>query len=661
MKVNLEKAIENIKIDVGFFRPLYEAIVNSIQANATEINISFEIEKQGHLDLISGYTIKDNGHGFQYDDIDAFLTLWTEHNSDKGALGSGRVLCLKVFGNIIIESQTKNSPNKIGQKVNIDFNKKFSFNTVDEIDRIDSSSDKSYTITQYKNLTEIYQEKKEPLNLEVLKREFFIELLPLFIEYNENNKDLTITLNGEDWINKNTLSKEFKEQEFKKVTLQVPSSKKNDKTKYNFVLTYRIEKDSKNKINQFYGASFRKVKDFPGNTKIKRLPDNSSGIFCLSGDYLNDRVDDSRENFTLSFNENNASDAHPLLFRDINKKLTEEINKILKNEFSTIEEKLEIEKHKAIEEYPYLTQYIKKINKLGINKTDIVKMAHNEFEKKYKNTKKEIIDFTNKIEKTKEFKKDRYIEITKEFTEVGQEQLAHYIAYRQTLIEMLFHVYECNNDKTKESFNEDYIHNLIMPQKKIKFDNKHIITENNFWLLDDKFMSFSYAASDVEIEKIVKSLSIEINDDTMDFFGDDRPDLMMLYSDETGKERDVVIVELKKVNISSYDRSKAVDQINLYADIVRETFDNINDIFVYAVVDLDHKLERILRTRSFLPKAYTKDNHNMKSYYMYNPNNQSHVNILSFYHLISDANFRNKLFLDILRNEITSSDEEGKA
>lgn len=85
--------------------------------------------------------------------------------------------------------------------------------------------------------------------------------------------------------------------------------------------------------------------------------------------------------------------------------------------------------------------------------------------------------------------------------------------------------------------------------------------------------------------------------------------------------------------------------------------DDVNDIFVYVVVDLDHKLERILRTRSFLPKSYTKDGHDMKSYYMYNPNNKSHVTILSFHHLISDASSRNKLFLEILKNEITSDED----
>lgn len=656
MKVNLEKAVKTIKKDVEFFRPLYEAIVNSVQAKATEININFDLKKESHADIIHGYTIEDNGEGFTNSNIDSFLTLWSDHNSDMGALGSGRILCLKVFDNIIINSQTKDTKLKSGQKVSIDFNKKFTFNTVEEVNIENNSSDKSFTTTHYTNLTKSYETKKEIFNLKVLKREFFIALLPLFIRYYKEETIFSISIENEIWINNTSLETTFKDLKFKTIDINVPSSTKDDESTYDFKLTYQINKDGENTLHQFYGASDRKVKSFPTNTGIKRLPDNASGIFCLTGDYLKDRVADSREDFTTPMNENNVSEEHPLLFRDINLALSNKLNEILKSSFPKIEESLAIEKNDAMNENPYLTAYIKDITKLTIKKSEIIKIAESKFNKKFKETKKDIIKFTKSMEKTKNFNKSKYIKITQDFTEVGQEQLAHYIAYRQTIIEMLFYVHECNNDNNKESFNEDYIHNLIMPKNKIKFSQKNLITENNFWLFDDKFMSYSYTASDTEIDKILKSLEIEMDDVEKDYFGKDRPDLMMLYSDEVSKSKDVVIVELKKINISSYDRSKAVDQVNLYADIIREEMTDIDDIFVYVVVDLDHKLERILRTRSFLPKSYTKDGHNMMSYYMYNPNNKSHVTVLSFKHLIADASTRNKLFLDILKNETTNEE-----
>lgn len=650
MKVDIEKAVKNIKGTIDFYRPLYEAIVNSFQAKSTDINLQFDIEKKDHHDYIIGYAITDNGEGFTDENIDSFLTLWSTHNEDKGALGSGRIICLKVFNNILIESFVKD------HKIEIDFNKKFKFNEVNEISKTPLPSGttvQNKTTTRYANITDEYAEEKRVFILEELKSRIFIELLPLFIKLHDEKNAFSIKINSTLWIDQNSLKTQFESYDFKHIDFDIKSSIKEDETLFNFRLTYNILKDKKNRISQFYGASGRRVTDFPTKSKIKRLPDDASAIFCLSAKYLDDRVDDSREKFIITFNENNPTNENPLIFQDINKELVVQINKILKENFDTIENELLKEKELAIEEYPYLASYIRNINQLAIKKNDIVTIAEKQFHKKFDDTKKSIINFTKNITSKKNFSKESYIKITQDFTEVGQEQLAHYIAYRQTIIEMLLHVYECNMDKEKESFNEDYIHNLIMPPKKVKTDNKHIITESNFWLFDDKFMSYAYSASDLEIEAILKSLSLEMDDETKDYFGDDRPDLLMLYSNEFNENKDVVIVELKKINISSYDRSKAIDQLNLYARIIKKVIPKVNDIYVYAVFDFDHKLENILLDRGFHPKAFSKDEHNISSYYMYNPNNYAHVHALSFKHLISDADLRNRLFLQILRNEIT--------
>ena len=53
MLVNLERAIKSISENIGFFQPLYEAIINSYQANARNVQISFQIDKDNK---ILGYT-----------------------------------------------------------------------------------------------------------------------------------------------------------------------------------------------------------------------------------------------------------------------------------------------------------------------------------------------------------------------------------------------------------------------------------------------------------------------------------------------------------------------------------------------------------------------------------------------------------------------------
>ena len=149
MLVNLERAIKSISENIGFFQPLYEAIINSYQANARNVQISFQIDKDNK---ILGYTIQDDGEGFTNDNIKSFLTLWSDYKVTLGALGSGRIMCLKVFDNIIIDSQTKNLSTTLGQKVSIDFNRNFSANMIEDINPIINSSFLSYTKTTFKNI-----------------------------------------------------------------------------------------------------------------------------------------------------------------------------------------------------------------------------------------------------------------------------------------------------------------------------------------------------------------------------------------------------------------------------------------------------------------------------------------------------------------------------
>jgi hypothetical protein len=63
MKVNIKRAIQSIKGDVDFFQPLYEAIVNSFQAEAENIEISFDVSAN---EIIKGYSVKDDGSGSFY-------------------------------------------------------------------------------------------------------------------------------------------------------------------------------------------------------------------------------------------------------------------------------------------------------------------------------------------------------------------------------------------------------------------------------------------------------------------------------------------------------------------------------------------------------------------------------------------------------------------
>lgn len=68
LKINIGNYVKRLK-DIDFMQPLYEAVVNSMDANASFITIHFykttDAENSNKQDnaRINGFVIKDNGDG----------------------------------------------------------------------------------------------------------------------------------------------------------------------------------------------------------------------------------------------------------------------------------------------------------------------------------------------------------------------------------------------------------------------------------------------------------------------------------------------------------------------------------------------------------------------------------------------------------------------
>lgn len=76
IKVNIKSIVKNISKNVGFLQPVYEAIMNSLEAGADKICIRFSSAPSvipGLLGSIDGFTITDNGIGFTKENRDSFV------------------------------------------------------------------------------------------------------------------------------------------------------------------------------------------------------------------------------------------------------------------------------------------------------------------------------------------------------------------------------------------------------------------------------------------------------------------------------------------------------------------------------------------------------------------------------------------------------------
>ncbi|MEO1923054.1 MAG: hypothetical protein ABGX25_00895, partial [Nautiliaceae bacterium] len=404
-----------------------------------------------------------------------------------------------------------------------------------------------------------------------------------------------------------------------------------------------------------YGASDKYITSFPSGVKIEKLPKGWSGVFCLTSEYFEDkRVADSRNKFIIGLGDNNsASKENPITFPEINQKLSIVLEEVLKAKFPNIEKEAKNIRKKIVDKFPHLLRYVKEVNGLTLSEGQILKKAEEAFLKQTKKTREEVENFRKKIKEGKKFDEKKFKEITNHFTQTGVEQLADYIGYRQTIIEMLLEIYDDSVNK-KIKIDEKDIHNLFMPMGKTNKDLS--FHANNIWIFDDKFMSYTYAASDKQIAKIVSDVTGKSVEEVIEHHKQQQPDLVMFYSDKEENNKDVLLIEFKKLNNKLSEKKKAIIQLQDYPMYIRKNIDNIRSIFSYTIIDIDEPfIEWLTDSQDFNEYAFGNEQNKITSYYKYvsgkNGTINAHLNVIEFSQIIQDAFKRNKIFLDILKQD----------
>ena len=118
MYVSLEGRVSNMELSASkALLPLFEAIVNSIHAiedrnidnGYINVNIIRESNQSGLIDngdfaKIDGFSVIDNGVGFDSNNLRSFSTSDSLYKKKRGSKGIGRLLWLKAFTDVFIES-----------------------------------------------------------------------------------------------------------------------------------------------------------------------------------------------------------------------------------------------------------------------------------------------------------------------------------------------------------------------------------------------------------------------------------------------------------------------------------------------------------------------------------------------------------------------------
>ncbi|TKX34669.1 ATPase [Campylobacter taeniopygiae] len=587
MLINIERVVDDLK-NIKLNNVFFEAIANSMQANATKIDVKIYSANlygdiQNSLQYIDKLEIIDNGDGFNKENLKSFKEYGSKHKISLGCKGIGRFIYLKIFRHIYIESK----------------NIEFAFN----INGIEKQKEASNSITKISFL-----EPKENIsinfkNLEQAIKEHF---LPYFLMH-ENNKHIEINI-----YNNNKL-------EYKILSNQIPNFKEKQFNikEYSFVLTYAYgNKELKNEGH--YVADKRVVSknsDLENEKKYNLFKDNELKIyFILESIYFDKNVNNERNELLIYPKKKTAFQFGDLCWEDIHNELELQLKEIYKENGFDIDKTIKKNRKEAIKKFPYLGAYFDDSNELNIEQMQ--KNAKKEFE----NDKNFLRDENNKKDKNYEVK----------LSKVTQAELAEYIFDRNRIIQKLR---ECIKNKSIE----EEVHNLFMPRH--TKDEKQNYKTNNIWLFDDRFMGYDKIFSDFNIKNIFPNLYDKL----------ERPDILSIVSNTYDKNKitDILLIEFKKPH-ENITPAQAEEQLLKYGRFINHLVDNKIRIWAYAFLKFNNDTMESLNDKAY-NKIFTSSNFPLC--YKYHERNNMIINFLDYEALICDAENRNKLFLNILKGK----------
>jgi hypothetical protein len=622
---------EDISNRVTQYDVLYEAITNSIHAGASKIvcvlnsltSSQIEIDNDVPIKKVDSITITDNGNGFNNENYNSFCKYRTEYKKDIGGKGVGRFVFLKLYENVHFKSLLVKEKEIIEFHFNVDFD-------TDNLKKVKSIVNENQTEISLTSLTAQYfntersVDRRINLDLEVIREKVLLNLIPSLFFYKKKGKAITIEFTDSATLQTTSIESEnvpyFNEKIFE--------VKNRDGRSVDFRLNYLIDK-TLGKLHAYYCANSRTVCEFSDKDLKITLPIGYSGFFLVEAEYLNAHVNINRNDFDIYPVRTDMFSS--LSWEMINESLKRAISAIVK---AGIPETEVINKSKLQEiqnERPYLTNYIEEedIDMAGfLDKKHIIEKAKRRFD----HAKENVLASSGKESYTHE-------ELTEAIL-ITQNELISYINDRVQVIERLKTLID------KQERVESIIHSLFM--EKHTESDYFSVGVNNLWLLDDRFTTYSYAASDKKISSVLDSIGE--NFDNIEN-GNDKPDLSIFFSNNpnTPGKLKSVLIELKPFDFSTKSDRKKFQGIQQLIDYVKAFMEKerIQEIFSFLITDIDSKLAERLVGDGYVPLFSTE----APIFHRFYEKMGISIYVVSARTLILDAEARNKIFLDIIRKQ----------
>ncbi len=676
MDLPVKNIVSEIDLKPGdAFLPLFEVVVNAIhslklsQSVPNKKKIQIQIYRDVYpntllpnFKMISALKVIDNGEGFTNENLESFKTAYSRKNKDLGCKGIGRFTVLAAFKTIEIKSAF--------HEKGVSKYREIVFDAEQEIRLLVDDSRNSRPQQTVVKLIDCYNEvirqnSAIPITeiAELLMHHCLVYYLcndlPAIEIYDKESDDVVV-------VNElyKSLSKD-REKEFKVgghlFKCYITKSPRTSNRKHHYIYYCANSRVVGN------GKSILKVNSLFAYPIIENGVPQFLDVYVVS-DYLNKKVYAARNGFAI------PQEKEVNLFTNFNDELCfDEIEttlaKHLEEEYDTYVKSTQDRNIREIKSYisanaPRYKRFLDRpeiLNSIPPNLTDDKK---EEFLYKISFNERKTID--TKIQRfinNKSVNEETIEEVKRELidkTAYDADCLSDYMMRRRAILDIFRKFLDADQNGLYKL--EEDIHNLIFPMgvtlDKIDYES------HNLWLLDERFATYSFIASDVPITQYSQKTSRKEPDIIMTENPTMFDNPISFGNISSGEVSSMVIFEFKRPGESAHQKNKN-DFRWEFSELVEKYFDD----FIYSDNKKNYKGRQVIIQKETPKFGYVvvdvipprlKEYNLGKGYkqtpfgtlYKIEPEINLHIEVITFHQLIEAVEKRHAPFFDKLFNSV---------
>jgi len=601
--INLKKFIaEHYKGGVTARDVIREGVTNSIHAGASAITVDLSFDRQAGLfsddvrNVLDRITISDDGEGFTAENLAYFDEICTGHKDDIGGKGVGRLAFLKYGKRVEIRSQLAS------ELVEFDYTPDFKLDDV----RHTPGAGKLETTIAISAL-------KERINTQVAKlvNAMCDDLRLLLFLKKQAGRIISIRFTHNS---KQPFPDEFV---FSGGDIEARDTRSFTLNGETFDCYLFREEAPRKGIVAMLCADELCVEEL----QISKRFDTCRYLISITSAYLNQSANIERQKLEIPKSQAEADMVSPIsrdtLMPRIHAECLAMINEGAEGDIDAFK-RANVDKLKKY--YPFIE--IESLN------GEAAMLDADEIVRTYRAQQARREDLL--VEAMEEGRHVSFDDVS----HLASDDLARFIVHRALVIDSLA--------KMPRESAEDVLHNAILR----KHTDGSDIRENNVWLVDDKFLSYSSIYSDETLAKIVRDVGAKTESTQKR-----KPDVAAFYSkDNAGQPNKLVVIEFKKPGADIFENNKSLLQCRIYASELVDRIQTVREVFAFCVVEIDDEFYKDMKRTGF------KDVFSLSERVVYddfdigeNDHIPLHLYVMPAASLITDAKARNRVFEEVLR------------